>query len=282
MTVIRDLPADQYHAIKALSAGMIWTLDSECAAKAWLASPWNPAREAETAPHFDVGTAAHLAVLEPHLFDERVVAHGFKDYRSRAAQAARDSAYAAGKTPLKPEEHQIVLGMREAITRHPEARDLFSSGDAEISMSWDWNGLPCKLRADYLPSRNETVVDLKTAITCNPQAVQRKIETEGWFVRAAWYLSGVEEATGIRPISYKFVVVEKDPPHLCEVFELDDNALLQGEQIIMRALKTAKECFRAQRWPTYSGRSGGVIRLSRPNWARFQHADREAEGEFGQ
>ncbi len=64
-----SVPAAEYHAIKALSAGFVWEFDAECPRKAWLASPWNEARRSVNATHFDIGTAAHLAILEPDTFE---------------------------------------------------------------------------------------------------------------------------------------------------------------------------------------------------------------------
>lgn len=277
-SVIRNLPAEQYHAIKAVSAGMVWTIDSECPMKAWLGSPWNPALEHEDATHFDIGTAVHLAVLEPHLFGERIALHGFDDYKTKDARLARDDAYAAGKTPLKPAENQIVLGMREALARRKDIWRLFADGDSEITLQWEWNGLPCKARPDFLAADGSYILDLKSAITVNPKALARKLENEGWFVRAPWYMDGARMATGVMPTTYKFVVVEKEPPHLCEVLDIDIRALVQGEQIIGRALPIIAECQKSGHWPSYG--NGQTITLNRPTWAEYSHADRDAAGDF--
>lgn len=69
--VVRDMGAAEYHAIKALSAGMVITLNQEYPLRARLDSPFNQAQVRENKPEFDIGTAAHLAVLEPELLAER-------------------------------------------------------------------------------------------------------------------------------------------------------------------------------------------------------------------
>lgn len=279
-SITRNLPAPEYHAIKAMSAGMAWTMDSECPLKAWLESPWNVAREASTATHFDIGTAAHLAVLEPHLFSERVVTHEFDTYQKKEAREIRDAAYQLGKTPLKPAERDVVMGIHSSVERHKEASRLFRNGDAEISLEWEWNGIPCKCRPDYLPDNLKYVVDLKTANSVNPRVVSRALERDGWFVRAPWYLGGIKAVTGTMPDKYLFVVVEKDDPHMVEVFELEERAIVQGEQIVMRALNLFADCMETGVWPTYSGNQGGIIKVGRPTWAEYQHADRDEAGDF--
>jgi len=62
---IFGLPAAEYHAIRALSASGAWLLAEECAAKFLWRSPWNPLYVPEERTDFDIGVAAHLAVLEP-------------------------------------------------------------------------------------------------------------------------------------------------------------------------------------------------------------------------
>ena len=265
----------EYHAIKALSAGMIWTMENECPFKAWLASPWNPNREVVNATHFDIGTAVHLAVLEDHAFDARTVSHEFDEYRKKEAKEVRDAARAAGKIPLKPDEQTIVAGMRAAILEHPVARKLLTGGEAECTLQWEWDGMTCKARPDYLAGDLTYVVDLKTTTTVNPRVVARKAFNDGWFVRAAWYTAGVKAARGTLPDKYLFVVAEINAPHLIEIYELDDRALLYGEQIIMRMLTRAAQCLGTGKWPSYG--DGGITTLSLPAWSEYQLADREEE-----
>lgn len=275
-----SMPADEYHAIKALSAGFVWTFDSECPRKAWIASPWNPNREAVNARHFDIGTAAHLAVLEPDDLEARtVVVRGVTKkgepsagYASAAAKEARATAYEAGLTPLLPEEMDTVQAIHAAIHDHRMAKGVLTGGEAEVTLTWKWNGIPCKCRPDYLPvTHGSWMIDLKTAISANPKAIARKAFNEGWFVRAAWYMAGHKEARGVLPAKYLFVVVEKDAPHIVEIYELDTAALMLGDRIIERTLARVAECFSADRWPGYG--DGEITTLRLPSWQMAERAE---------
>ena len=62
---ISGLPPVEYQAMRALSASGAWLLAEECAAKFLWRSPWNPLYVPEAKTDFDIGVAAHLAVLEP-------------------------------------------------------------------------------------------------------------------------------------------------------------------------------------------------------------------------
>lgn len=285
--LIRGLPAADYHAIKALSAGMVWTADSECPRKAWIGSPWNAARESTNAHHFDIGTAAHLAILEPGIAASRtVIVRGFTakgvpsaGYASHDAKEQRDAAYAAGKTPLLIEEWNVVEEMRAAVMgAHPLTPALFAQGDTEVTVQWEWNGLACKCRPDLLASDLSYVLDLKTTPSANPRTIAVKAAREGWHVRASWYLGGIKAATGTLPDRYLFVVAESKPPHLIEVYELDLKALIYGDQIIGRTIKVIGECLSKNDWPGYG--DGKISTIALPSWVEFQRAEREEAGEF--
>src|SRR5436305_5462535 len=99
---ISGLPAVEYHAMRALSASVAWLLAEECAAKFLWRSPWNPLWEPEAKSEFDIGVAAHLAVLEPKRQANSIVLIESGDYRTTRAREARDAARAAGKVPLLP------------------------------------------------------------------------------------------------------------------------------------------------------------------------------------
>ena len=261
----RIMPATDYHRIKALSAGMVWAMSNDCPLKGWLSSPWNPNREVVNANHFDIGTALHLAVLEAEEFEERTVVHGFDDYRKKEAQLIRDVAWDEDKTPLKPSELAVVNGMRDAILSHPVACDLLQNGEPERSIVWQWDGLPCKARPDYLSDDRRNVLDLKTTTTVNPRVVARKAFNEGWHLRAAWYTAAVASINaGVLPDHYLFVVAETKAPHLVEIFELDERALLLGDRLIQKELPRAAECLRTGVWPSYG--NGEITKLVLPSW----------------
>src|SRR5947207_15952906 len=105
---IFGLPAAEYHAIRALSASGAWLLAEECAAKFLWRSPWNPLYVPEERTDFDIGVAAHLAVLEPERQAQGIVVIEAGDYRTAKARDAREAARAEGKVPLLPYQFDIL------------------------------------------------------------------------------------------------------------------------------------------------------------------------------
>lgn len=265
----------EYQAVKAVSASMIHALVDDCPLKAWFESPWNPGREQRKADFFDEGTALHFATLEPDLFDQLVVEVPFDEYRTKEAKALRDEAYAAGRTPLKPAQMAMVHAMSLAIKAHPEAQALFDAGGyPECSYFWETEGILCKARADFLSP--VVILDPKALASTHPRAVARRAFNDGWHVRSQWYLWGAQEAIGERPwpTRYIYLVVEKEPPHLVQLYEMESRAMDWGRQAIVRGLRLFRDCMERGVWPGYGS---GIMPLSLPAWGEHQLAEQEMD-----
>lgn len=289
--IIHDMPMSEYHAMRALSASGVWALadiNEGCPLKFWLSSPWNPEREPYNATHFDIGKAAHLAVLEPDKVAAEVVLHGFDEYRTNAAKAARDEAHAAGKIPLKPAEWELVTGLRQAIMADSLVRGAFDGeGKSEVTAVWDDPdyGVPCKARADRVLDGGRILVDLKTAVSAHPIGWSKALWQHGYFSRAAWYLDAFDAANGQRPEEYWFSVVEKKAPNLTALHKLPEKAIEWGRIINRNAVGIFDQCMRRNEWPGY--RPSGATRprafvTGLPTWAEYQLHDLFEAGELNQ
>src|ERR1043166_9593677 len=116
---ISGLRAVEYHEMRALSASGAWLLAEECAAKFLWRSPWNPLYVPEAKTDFDIGVAAHLAVLEPERQANSIVLIEAGDYRTTKAREARDAARATGKVPLLLYQFDIARGIAGWLRTHP-------------------------------------------------------------------------------------------------------------------------------------------------------------------
>src|SRR5438552_4231500 len=282
---ISGMPAIDYQAIRALSASGAWLLAEECAAKFRWRSPWNPLYVPETKSDFDIGVAAHLAVLEPERQADSVVLIEAGDYRTTKAREARDAARAAGLVPLLPYQVDIVRAIAGSIRAHPIASEAFRGGEAEITLIWPDpdTGIPCKARPDYLPAHGHWIVDLKTAASANPRSWRDQAYRLGFHARAAWYLDGATAVLGEAPEEYWFVIVEKEPPYLVSVVSFDNDALGWGRRANRKACEAFARFAAANEWPGY--REPGqnhdrAFRVGLPPWAIYQLQDREEAGEF--
>jgi len=280
-----DLLASDYHELKALSASAAWLLAEDCPAKFLWRSPWNPLWEAEDKPDFDLGTAAHLAVLEPDQFDARTELIEAADYRGGKAREKRDQARAEGKVPLLLWQHDIVRAIAGSIKAHPIAGQAFTDGQPEVTLTWrdGLTGVPCKARVDWLPNHGNWLIDLKSAASANPRVWRDQAYRLGYHARAAWYIDGAAAVFGHRPDEYWFVVVEKEPPYLVSVIAFDEMALDWGRRVNRRACQLFARCTAAADWPGYRDPAANhdrAFRVNLPPWALYQLQDRDEAGEF--
>ena len=282
---ISGLRSVDYHTMRALSASGAWLLAEECPAKFLWRSPWNPLYVPEPNSDFDIGVAAHLAVLEPERQANSIVLIEAGDYRTTKAREARDAARAAGLVPLLPYQVDIVRAIAGSIRAHPIASEAFRGGEAELTLLWPDpdTGIPCKARPDYLPAHGRWLVDLKTAASANPRSWRDQAYRLGYHARAAWYLDGAAAVLGQAPEEYWFVIVEKEPPYLVSVVSFDHDALAWGRIANRKACERFAIAVAANDWPGY--REPGqnhdrAFRIGLPPWAMYQLQDREEAGAF--
>lgn len=240
-------------------------------------------------PHkrvFDFGHAAHAKVLG---IGAGVVEVKADNWRTKAAQEARDAAYAAGQTPLLTEEVAQVDAMAEVIRRHPLAGKLFDpsrGGKPEQSLFWQQD-VPIstpdgarttkvwrRSRLDWLPKLTPggrlILADYKTAVCADPAEFRKVAFGKGYHQQAAWYLDAVTALGIAEDVAFVFVVQDKTAPHPVTVCELDHDALRIGRILNHQALATYATCQATGVWPGYSDQ---VELISPPPWVVKQFAD---------
>jgi PDDEXK-like uncharacterized protein DUF3799 len=288
-----DMPAEAYHGTPtptfALSAGFAMTMEDESPAAAWYGSPLNPGFVAETKRVFDIGSAAHLILLEGDRWQGRVELIDAEDFRTKAAQEARDRAYRLGMLPLLPKDVALVTNMRGAFhnalpglpfaTAPDYAARGLAGGDAEVSVFArdEAHSIWLKCRPDYVRGGDkvDTLVDYKT-MALGGMDLDRYAAKQGWHRRAAWYTDVYRRATG-RDAEYIFLGQSKDPPHFVTCAKMDARALEWGQRLNERAKRQFAECMASGRWPS---NVGAPVVLSLPHWEDVRLQDLEAGGHF--
>ena len=225
-------------------------------------------RPVEPTPAMRLGTALHTHVLELDRWDQEIAVAPACDRRTKAgkeAYAAFQDA-AAGKTVISADDAEQVQAMARAVFRHPGATMLLGlPGKAETTHMWTdaTYGVECKCRPDWLTDDGSIVVDLKTTKDASPRGFRRSIGDFRYQVQAAWYLHGLEQATGRRPDQFVFICVEKEPPYACAVYAADAEMIERGHQQAMADLGELAACRAADRWPSYSDQ---IETIGLPGW----------------
>jgi hypothetical protein len=183
MTIINDLREAEYHAMPALSATGAWQLVNDCPAIYWHTSPFNPdAMPPETSEAMDIGTALHLAVLEPDRLAARVALCPGDDWRTKAAREAREQAQASGLISLLGKHIDLVYALRKALLANEFVAHMLDGAQTEVSYFWDDEGIPCKARADIITRDGLAIGDLKSSANASPEFFQRRAFDAGHFL----------------------------------------------------------------------------------------------------
>ena len=253
-----DLPAGEYHAHHARSKSYLWKLYNETPAHAELAA-------GKTSKVMDLGTAVHLAALEPHRFDLDLI-RGPDDRRGNKWKDALEEGASYGKLVLTSGDYDKALQMGEAARKIPIVRQLAGSPIlAEPSAFWtdEDTGIECRCRPDIYSPAFEIMADLKTTGDASRDAWARTAANFGYHAQEGFYAPGWEKAGGGTVDGFIFIVIEGEFPHMTAVYELSPRAVEEGRAAMAKALATYKECRDSGVFPGYPDH---VQELDLPSW----------------
>ena len=216
--IYKDMDMKEYHGSTFLSRSDIVRL---CQSPAWYRN-----YKDEDSPAYRFGRAFHGLVLE-----NIPIVINSSDGRSKIGK-----------------EFQTVypdaLSSKDAATAQrmaEHAKPFFGDGQAEISFFWEEDGILCGCRPDWI--QDGIIYDLKTT--------GRTLDDFHWDARkyfydcqSVWYMRGVEQ---YMPVStFRFIVVEKNPPFGVRTFEFED--LARGKEMVERGLNIYRQCTESGVW----------------------------------
>lgn len=215
---------------------------------------------AENKPEFDFGNLAHALALGKGA--ERLTVVDADSWRTKAAQAARDKAYAEGKSPVLKKDIHVAEDMAEQLDKHTEASEALS-GRHEVAMFWKrTDGLWLRGQLDAYVEGSH-IGDYKTAVDASGPGFIRAAWNYRYYMQAAWYQHLLLELTGDK-LPFRFVAQEKTAPYLVSVWEPSRDYLELGIRDMDEAIQTFQSCSQLGQWPGYSTE---VQLLTPPDWA---------------
>jgi hypothetical protein len=211
------------------------------------------------------GKACHVAVLEPERFEASyALAPGAKRNTKAGKEEWADFLLEAGtREPLRPEEYERCLRIRDAVLGHSRASAIIArSTMREACIVWldARTGLTCKARADVLAPG--LVADLKVTREWHPDHFAAAARKYGIHRQAAMYLAGLR-ALGQQADHFAVIAVNPEEPHECEVNDFGGMSLECGDVQVRALLDRYAACVRSGVWP--AGREE-VQSVELPEW----------------
>ena len=222
------------------------------------------------------GTVAHCFTLQPEVFARRYVAEpdfgytmkhdasGTSKEQGAENKKRRDDWRAAhkGATFVSAKDLRAVTGMREALRKSPDVgryfESLWSGRDgyhAEATCTWECSdsGLLCKSRCDVLVDGGalldeSLILDVKTCADCRLEPFSWARREYNYHRQDPHYRDGAL-AVGIRPERFVFVAIEKTPPYLHQVYELDPALVDIGREQVRKAKMALVTALAFDEWP---------------------------------
>jgi len=218
---------------------------------------------AETTPEMAFGSAFHVATLEPERFGAEYAAKpADMSFATREGKAWR--AEHEGRVILTAEDGERIAGMAAAVRAHPIAGPLLRGGNAEVTLRWtDDTGLRCQARNDYWRPDLRVAADLKSTRCAAARDFARSVAEYRYHVQHAFYADGFA-ACGQPLDHFIFIAVEKTPPYLVAVYELDADSVAKGVTAYREDLDTLARCLREDTFPGYPET---IQALTLPGWA---------------
>lgn len=232
-----------------------------------------------------LGTAAHVATLEPDTFDATLAVWGERS-DGGALRPRRGKDYDAfviehaGQTIITEDEYTTALAIQRAVRADPNAMRYLAAGQPEVSMVWvdAETGIDMKGRVDWMPPPTRechVLAGLKTCRDIRTEHFGKQAANLGYALAWAAYHDGYQAITGESPKMVE-VVVESAPPYDCGVYVIPSDILELGRNEYRDLLAKLRECEDRDEWP---GALPVETRLAFPPWA-FRNDEDEDVGDI--
>ncbi len=227
-----------------------------------------------------LGSAIHMAVLEPDLVLGQIIEMPGLNFRTKDGRAERDAILRANfphKLVLSAAMVRTVKRCRDAVYKHPIASKLFTSGRAEQSLFAIDNetGELIKCRPDWENQMIGAVIDVKTCRDSSPDGFARDAYNLRYQFQPPWYWRVMESARGWVPEHWAWVAIEKPTPKRqharAEVyFQTPDDIEADAPEVGRHFREILRRNAEGD-WPS-SHTDRGPLPLGRPAWARRREA----------
>lgn len=257
--VIKIQTDEEYHGGEGVSNSTLTKLINK--------SPFHSRYEAYKAQHhFDIGKAAHIAILEPERLEDAVMC-GPIDRRGNKWKEAEDMAEHFGKILLVEKDYETALLIRDLSMTIPELELMRRDPDHMIETAAyhedEETGMLTKCKPDFYSPSLSAILDIKNMADASPDGFRSSVGRFGYHMQDAMYSDVWAKGSGMQVDVFFFLVFEKSSPPCYAFYELTPSAKNEGYEMYRLALKKYAECHENNHWPAYGD---GIRKLNLKKW----------------
>lgn len=235
---------------------------------------WREENPEEETKELIEGSAFHKLVLEPETFDKEFIVAPSFDRRTKEGKLAYNhfcELVVSGITVITQEQYDMICGMRDSVLSNPYAVKLLN-GSVEQSMYFvdDFTGIPCKVRPDVWRKVKDRIVitDLKSTKSAKPKDFARDLVKFNYDLQAYMYSYGASKVLDVpfENIDFVFIAVEKKPPYLVNVMQVNGLVMEKGEADFREFIGTYKSCLETGNFYGLNGEHNVINTLTLPDY----------------
>ncbi len=246
MAIIENLPFDQYLAIEAASNSFLKDMRRSPAH-----ARYKEAEDYDTRAK-EIGSAIHMAILEPERFSEHYLIADADDRRSAHYKGLAQDV--GGHRVLTRSEFRRIDGMQNSAYQNKRFAKLMSDpGRNELSVvSKDpVTGVAVKCRFDR-KGDGMWALDLKKCQDARGSEFVKAVTNYGYYMQVAFYVAVWEWETGEKISYFPLVAIEEKAPHGVVMHPIDEVAMILGRKHFREALDSYARCLDSEVWPGYA------------------------------
>ncbi len=194
---------------------------------------------------FTEGSLTHSLILEPDQVQHEYAF--FEGMRKAGADYERFLAANTDRTVISRPQRIRSENNKAAFLKNPQAVELLSGGFPEQTICVDLNGIPTKIRCDYINVEKGYIADVKTtSYPADVDTFRMTISQWSYDLSAALYAHVAEQYYG-KKFDFYFVVIQKSDL-VCEVYKASQATIDRGMLQIAKAATIYKQCLQTGIW----------------------------------
>lgn len=240
--------------IPSLSASCALKLIMQSPLHAWHSHPkLNPSPDdREAVQKADIGTVVHDLFLGG---EGTIDVLEFNDFRTKAAQEARDLSLSQNRTPILSHHYALAQQQAEAARRYvaeSEYAEAMTGGAAEQTLIWHEDGMMFRARPDWIASTQPIAIHFKTTEgSASPRHfIPRIWRAMNYAFTLAFYARGFKALTG-KDVLQLALVQEQSAPFACSLIRSSPAEIAMETVRVERAVKLWRRCMTTGVWPGY-------------------------------